>query len=341
MTFQITVQPSGHQFSCEADETVLSAAIRAGVGLPYSCKSGACSSCKGKIVSGNVQHKPYQTRSLTEDEAAAGYSLLCCAVPQGDLVVQAREVAGSSDYPIKKMPSRVTTIEKVAPDVVVLTLQLPASERLNYRAGQYIEIMLRDNKRRSYSMASAPVEGGPVSLHIRHMPGGLFTDQVFGTMKERDILRFEGPMGTFFLREDSDKPVVLLASGTGFAPLKAIVEHMINEQSPRPITLYWGARRPHDLYMDALCRQWAADLPQFTYVPVVSDALPEDGWSGRTGFVHQAVIADLPDMSAYQVYACGAPIVVESAHRDFVQLCQLPDDEFYADAFTTEADLAK
>jgi CDP-4-dehydro-6-deoxyglucose reductase len=341
MTFQITVQPSGHQFSCEADETVLSAAIRAGVGLPYSCKSGACSSCKGKIVSGNVQHKPYQARSLTEDEAAAGYSLLCCAVPQGDLVVQAREVAGSSDYPIKKMPSRVTTIEKVAPDVVVLTLQLPASERLNYRAGQYIEIMLRDNKRRSYSMASAPVEGGPVSLHIRHMPGGLFTDQVFGTMKERDILRFEGPMGTFFLREDSDKPVVLLASGTGFAPLKAIVEHMINEQSPRPITLYWGARRPHDLYMDALCRQWAADLPQFTYVPVVSEALPEDTWSGRTGFVHQAVMADLPDLSGHQVYACGAPVMVDSANRDFVQLCQLPADEFYADAFTTEADLAK
>ena len=341
MTFQITVQPSGHQFSCEADETVLSAAIRAGVGLPYSCKSGACSSCKGKIVSGNVQHKPYQARSLTEDEAAAGYSLLCCAVPQGDLVVQAREVAGSSDYPIKKMPSRVTTIEKVAPDVVVLTLQLPASERLHYRAGQYIEILLRDNKRRSYSMASAPADGGPVTLHIRHMPGGLFTDQVFGTMKERDILRFEGPMGTFFLREDSDKPVVLLASGTGFAPLKAIVEHMINEQSPRPITLYWGARRPHDLYMDALCRQWAADLPQFTYVPVVSEALPEDAWSGRTGFVHQAVMTDLPDMSAYQVYACGAPIVVESANRDFVQLCQLPADEFYADAFTTEADLAK
>lgn len=341
MTFQITVQPSGHQFSCEADETVLSAAIRAGVGLPYSCKSGACSSCKGKIVSGNVQHKPYQARSLTEEEAAAGYSLLCCAVPQGDLVVQAREVAGSSDYPIKKMPSRVTTIEKVAPDVVVLTLQLPASERLHYRAGQYIEILLRDNKRRSYSMASAPADGGPVTLHIRHLPGGLFTDQVFGSMKERDILRFEGPMGTFFLREDSDKPVVLLASGTGFAPLKAIVEHMINGQSPRPITLYWGARRPHDLYMDALCRQWAADLPQFTYVPVVSEALPEDAWEGRTGFVHQAVIADLPDMSAYQVYACGAPVMVDAAHRDFVQLCQLPADEFFADAFTTEADLAK
>ena len=341
MTFQVTVQPSGHQFSCEADETVLSAAIRAGVGLPYSCKSGACSSCKGKVVSGSVKHKAYQSRSLTDDEAAQGYSLLCCAIPQGDLVVQAREVAGSGDYPIKKMPSRVTTIEKVAPDVLVLTLQLPASERLQYRAGQYIEIMLRDNKRRSYSMASAPVDGGPVSLHIRHMPGGLFTDQVFTTMKERDILRFEGPMGTFFLREDSDKPVILLASGTGFAPLKAIVEHMINEKSTRPITLYWGARRPHDLYMDALCRQWAADLPQFTYVPVVSNALEEDQWQGRTGFVHHAVMADLPDMAACQVYACGAPIVVESANSDFVKLCNLPAEEFYADAFTTEADLAK
>ena len=341
MTFQITVQPSGHQFSCEADETVLSAAIRAGVGLPYSCKSGACSSCKGKVVSGSVKHKAYQSRSLTDDEAAQGYSLLCCAIPQGDLVVQAREVAGSGDYPIKKMPSRVTTIEKVAPDVLVLTLQLPASERLQYRAGQYIEIMLRDNKRRSYSMASAPVDGGPVSLHIRHMPGGLFTDQVFTTMKERDILRFEGPMGTFFLREDSDKPVILLASGTGFAPLKAIVEHMINEKSTRPITLYWGARRPPDLYMDALCRQWAADLPQFTYVPVVSNALEEDQWQGRTGFVHHAVMADLPDMAACQVYACGAPIMVESANSDFVKLCNLPAEEFYADAFTTEANLAK
>lgn len=160
-------------------------------------------------------------------------------------------------------------------------------------------------------------------------------------MKERDILRFEGPLGTFFLRDDSDKPVVLLASGTGFAPLKAIVEHMIHAQSTRAITLYWGARRPHDLYMDALCRQWAADLPQFTYVPVVSDALPEDAWQGRGGFVHQAVIADLPDLSGHQVYACGAPVMVDSAKRDFVRQCGLPDDEFYADAFTTEADLAK
>ena len=340
MTFQITVQPSGHQFACDADETVLAAAMRAGVGLPYGCKNGACSSCKGKVVSGSVTHKPHQARALTPEEEAAGMSLFCCAMPHGDLVIEAREVAGSGDYPIKKMPSRVSTIEKVAPDVVVISLQLPANETLQFRAGQYIEFLLRDGKRRSYSIATAP-DNGPLTLHIRHMPGGLFTDQVFTTMKERDILRFEGPLGTFFVRDDSDKPMVLLASGTGFAPIKAIVEHLVQTGSQRPMVLYWGGRRPQDLYMDALCREWAATLPNFRYVPVVSNAEAEDHWSGRTGFVHQAVMADLPDLSGYQVYSCGAPIMVESAKKDFVAQCGLPEEEFYADAFTSEADLAR
>ena len=341
MSFQITVQPSGHQFSCDEDETVLAAAIRAGVGLPYGCKNGACSSCKGKVLEGSVTHKAHQRRALSEEEEAAGQALFCCAVPHSDLVLEAREVAGSSDFPIKKMPTRVTTLEKVAPDVIVMTLQLPANETLQYRAGQYVEFMLRDGKRRSYSIANAPESGGPLTLHIRHMPGGLFTDQVFTTMKERDILRFEGPLGTFFVRDDSDKPMILLASGTGFAPIKAIVEHQRAKDSKREMVLYWGGRRPQDLYMDALCRQWAAEIPNFRYVPVVSDALEDEHWTGRRGYVHAAVMEDVPDMSGYQVYACGAPIVVESAKRDFVQQCKLPEDEFYADAFTSQADLLK
>ncbi|AVR95803.1 CDP-6-deoxy-delta-3,4-glucoseen reductase [Pseudoduganella armeniaca] len=340
MTFQITVQPSGHQFACDDDETVLAAAMRAGIGLPYGCKNGACSSCKGKVVSGSITHKPHQRRALTEEEESAGMSLFCCALPHSDLVIEAREVVGSGDFPVKKMPSRVATLERVAPDVIVISLQLPATEVLDYRAGQYLEFLLPGGKRRSYSMATAPGQGA-ITLHIRHMPGGLFTDQVFGTMKERDILRFEGPLGTFFVREDSDKPMVLLASGTGFAPIKAIVEQMRATGSQRQMVLYWGGRRPQDLYMDALCRQWEQELPNFRYVPVVSNALPEDGWTGRTGYVHQAVVADQPDLSGWQVYACGAPIVVESAKRDFTAQCRLPEDEFYADSFTTEADLAK
>jgi CDP-4-dehydro-6-deoxyglucose reductase len=340
MTFQITVQPSGHHFDCDADETVLAAAIRAGIGLPYGCKNGACGSCKGKVIEGSVEHKAYQQRALTPEEKDQGYALFCCATTGADLVIEAREVGGSTDYPVRKMPSRVASIEKVAPDVAIIALQLPANEALAYRAGQYIEFMLRDGKRRSYSMASAPSFDGPISLHIRYMAGGLFTEQVFNSMKERDILRFEGPFGTFYLREESDKPIVLLASGTGFAPIKALVEHMIHLKSTRPVSLYWGGRRPLDLYMNALCEQWAATLPNFRYVPVVSHALPEDHWQGRTGFVHAAVMQDIPDLSGYQVYACGAPVVVDAARRDYVLQCKLPPDEFYADAFTSEADLA-
>ena len=340
MTFQVTVTPSGRQFSCEADETVLSAALRAGVGLPYGCKNGACGSCKGKITSGNVVHGNHQQRALPDTEEAQGLSLFCCAKPQSDLTIEAREIAASGEFPVKKMPTRVAKLEKLSDDVMLIALQLPANERLQYRAGQYIEFMLRDGKRRSYSMANAPHLDEQITLHVRHMPGGLFTDQVFSTMKERDILRFEGPHGTFFLREDSDKPIVLLASGTGFAPIKALVEHLIYTESTRPVSLYWGGRRPADLYMAALCEEWAAKLPNFTYIPVVSDALPEDQWNGRTGFVHHAVLADFADLSAHQVYACGAPIVVESAQRDFVAQRQLPAEEFYADSFTSEADLA-
>ncbi|HXA48459.1 MAG TPA: CDP-6-deoxy-delta-3,4-glucoseen reductase [Burkholderiaceae bacterium] len=340
MSFQISVQPSNRQFTCDDGETVLAAAIRAGVGLPYGCKNGACGSCKGKLVSGSIAQGKHQEKALSATEAEQGQALFCCAVPQTDLVIEAREVLGVGEFPIKKMPSRVAKIERMTDDVAIISLQLPASERLQYRAGQYIEFILRDNKRRSYSMANAPYKDEHITLHIRHMPGGLFTDQVFTTLKERDILRFEGPLGTFFLRDDSDKPMVLLASGTGFAPIKAIVEQAAHNKTERPIVLYWGGRRPKDLYMHELCEEWARTLPNFRYVPVVSDALAEDNWSGRTGFVHRAVVDDLPDLSGYQVYACGAPIVVESAKRDFVTVCKLPEEEFYADSFTSEADLA-
>ncbi|WP_151447457.1 CDP-6-deoxy-delta-3,4-glucoseen reductase [Lacisediminimonas profundi] len=340
MTFQVTVQPSGHQFSCEEGENLLAAAIRAGIGLPYGCKSGACGSCKGRVLAGEITHGAHQEKALPVAEEQQGYALFCCATPHSDLTIEAREVVGLGDYPVKKLPTRVSRIERVADDVIVLHLQLPATEPFRYRAGQYIEFLLKDGKRRSYSMANAPHKEPTLTLHIRHMFGGLFTDQVFNTMKERDILRFEGPLGSFFLRDESTKPMVLLASGTGFAPIKAIVEDAIAKDLKRPMVLYWGGRRPQDLYMNTLCEEWARTVPGFQYVPVISDALPGDGWSGRTGFVHQAVMQDLPDLSGHQVYACGAPVMVDAARREFCALCKLPEEEFYADAFTSEADLA-
>ena len=340
MTFQVTVQPSGHQFQCDADETVLAAALRAGVGLPYGCKNGACGSCKGKVLAGQVTHGTHQAKALPGAEEDAGGALFCCATPHSDLTIEVREVAGIGDFPIKKLPSRVAKIERVTADVIILSLQLPANERLQFRAGQYIEFLLKDGKRRSYSMANAPLLDEYLSLHVRHTPGGLFTDHVFEKMKERDILRFEGPHGTFFLRDDSDKPIVLLASGTGFAPIKAIIEQAIAQKNTRPMTLYWGGRRPSDLYLQALCEEWARSVAGFRYIPVVSNALPDDDWQGRSGFVHQAVMADFPDLSGHEVYACGVPVMVDAAQRDFISQCKLPQDAFFADAFTSEADLA-
>ncbi len=336
--FSVLVQPSGRAFSVEATETLLAGGIRQGIGLPYGCKDGACGSCKCKKISGTVIHGNHQDKALSAAEEVAGMVLTCCATATSDLVLESRQVSLEGALPVRKMPARISSLERVSPDVIRLQLQLPASESFQYRAGQYLDVLLRDGARRSYSMANAPHTGPGLELHIRHMPGGRFTDLVFGSMKERDIVRIEGPMGSFFLREDSDKPIVLLASGTGFAPIKALIEHMQERQITRPATLFWGGRRPHDLYMDDWVRAQCAVMPHLSYVPVVSDALPEDNWRGRTGFVHQAVLEDIPDMSAYQVYACGAPVVVDSAQRDFSDLAGLDEAEFFADAFTSEAD---
>jgi CDP-4-dehydro-6-deoxyglucose reductase len=269
--------------------------------------------------------------------------LTCCAVPHSDLVLESRQVTEENAFQIKKMPVRVASLQRLSHDVMALRLQLPASEVFKYHAGQYVEFLLRDGDRRSYSMANAPhtqTETPGLDLHLRHMPGGKFTDQVFATMKEKDILRIEGPYGSFFLREDSAKPMILLASGTGFAPIKAILEHMQAQGITRPATLYWGGRRPSDLYLDAWVQEQLQQMPNLRYVPVVSDALPEDHWTGRTGFVHLAVLQDVPDLSGHEVYACGVPVMVDSAKRDFVTQARLPEEAFFADSFTSEADKA-
>jgi CDP-4-dehydro-6-deoxyglucose reductase len=339
--FQITVQPSGRAFGANTGQTILAAALQNGVGLPYGCKDGACGSCKCKMISGTVRHGEHQPKALSADEEAAGLVLTCCAEPLSDLVLESRQVTDESAYPIKKMPVRVSTLEKKSSDVMQVRLQLPAADTFRYHAGQYIEFILRDGARRAYSMANAPhtqTETPGVELHIRHMPGGKFTDHVFGAMKEKEILRVEGPFGSFFLREDSDKPIVLLASGTGFAPIKALIEHLQFKGISRPTALYWGGRRPQDLYMHEWVQARAVELPWLRYIPVVSDALPEDAWGGRTGFVHQAVLDDFADLSGHQVYACGAPIVVDSARAAYSAQRGLPPEEFFADSFTSEAD---
>ena len=344
MSFQISVLPSGRSFSADSSETLLAAGIRQGIGLPYGCKDGACGSCKCKKISGTVVHGEHQAKALSSEEEAQGLILTCCSTAQSDLVLESRQVTEAGSFPIKKMPVRVVSLEKKSDDVMSVLMQLPATDVMQYHAGQYVEFLLRDGSRRSYSMANAPhtldATAPKVELHIRHMPGGKFTDVVFGTMKEKDILRIEGPYGSFFLREDSNAPIILLASGTGFAPIKALIEHMQHKNIQRPTTLYWGGRRPSDLYMHDWVQAQLQVMPHLTYVPVVSNALPEDAWTGRTGFVHLAVLQDHPQLEAFQVYACGAPIVVDSSKADYVQKAGLPEEAFFADSFTSEADKA-
>ena len=334
MPHQVTIVPSAHSFVCNDGDTVLAAAMEADLMLPYGCRNGACGTCKGKIVEGRVDYGPHQASTLTDDEKRLGIALFCCAKPLSDLVIEAREVRKAGDIRIRKLPCRIETIDKPAPDVAIVKLKLPANERLQFLAGQYIDFLLKDGRRRSFSLATPPHDDALLELHVRHIPGGFFSDQLFTQFKGREILRFEGPLGTFFLREESDKPIIFVAGGTGMAPIKGVIEHALHHKidATRPMVLYWGVRTIRDLYLPDLPGAWQQSSTNFTYIPVLSE--PDAAWPGRRGFVHQAVLDDFPDLSGYQVYACGGPAMIDAARKTFVESRALPAAEFFADSFT-------
>jgi CDP-4-dehydro-6-deoxyglucose reductase, E3 len=333
---QVLVQPSGRGFRVKPEETVLAAALREGILLPYSCRNGSCGSCKGKVLAGSIDYGTYEAKALSPAERAEGKALFCQAKPLSDIVIEVREVIAPKDIAIKTMPARVTQMQRAAHDVMVLSLKLPQQERLDFLAGQYVDILLRDGQRRSFSLANVP-QSEALELHIRHVPGGHFTGHVFEKMQEKDLLRFRGPLGMFFLREvddpaDAVRPIVLVAGGTGFAPMKSIVEDALGRGLQRPMHLYWGARARRDLYMHELALGWVEALPGFRYTPVLSHAPPEDGWQGRTGWVHDAVLADYPDLSGHEVYASGPPPMVESIRARF-PTHGLLEDRLHYDSF--------
>ena len=334
MPLQITIKPSQHCFACDDGETVLSAAMRADLMIPYGCRNGACGTCKGRILGGEVDYGAYQPGTLTDAEKAQGFALFCVAKPKSSLTIEVREVRQAGDIPIRKLPCRIEKIDKVAPDVAIVSLKLPANERLQYLAGQYVDLLLKDGRRRSFSIATAPEDDALLELHIRHVPGGYFSGLLFSEYKGREILRFEGPLGTFYLREESDKPLIFVAGGTGLAPIKAVIEHALHHEVQRPMVLYWGVRSLRDLYLPDLPGTWQARHRDFRFVPVLSDPLPEDRWPGRTGLVHKAVLADFPDLSGHQIYACGGPAMIDAAKRAFTTERGLPAEEFFADSFT-------
>jgi len=333
MAHQVTLSPSQRSFSADENALLLETALQQGIGLPYGCKSGFCGSCKGKVLAGEVSHGKASEQALSDADRANGLTLLCCASAKSDLTIEIREVQGTADYPVKIMPARVSEILHAAPDVIVLQLKLPSSDAFRFRPGQYVDILLKDGQRRSFSIANPPHVQDRLELHIRHVPNGQFTEHVFKGMKPRDILRLEGPLGSFFLREESSAPIILLAGGTGFAPIKSIVEYAIEHNVQRPMHLYWGANQPEGFYFDHLARDWACRIKGFRYTPVVL-AGAASGWTGRIGLVHQALLADYADLSMHEVYACGAPAMIDAARSDLIGQRSLPASAFFADAFT-------
>lgn len=329
MRHRVQIKPSEHQFYVETNETVLDAALRQGINLRYGCRNGACGACKGKLLTGDIYYDN-DPIALTDDDQEQDLVLFCSALADSELVIEVEEVELDSAIEIKTLPCRVHEMERVADDVMQIFIKLPASERLQFLPGQYIDILLEDGRHRSFSLANAPHDDEFLELHIRLVENGLFTPKVFNSMQNKDLLRIEGPHGSFFFHEDSNKDILLMAGGTGFAPIKGIIEHLISEQVTRPIYLYWGVRTEADLYMSELAEKWAAEQTNIQFVPVLSDA--DDSWSGRTGYVHEAVLADFDDLSAFDIYTCGPPAMIKSAEQSFLEK-GMNKKQFFYDSF--------
>lgn len=333
MPYHVTVQPGDHQFQVQEHENVLDAALREpGWTLPYGCRNGTCGSCMATLLSGTVHYPNGRPPALSAHDQASGKALLCQARPCSDLMVKAREVIAGVNPIIRTLPCRVEQRQLLAPDVMQLSLKLPNTEALKFLAGQYVDILLADGRRRSFSLANAPHAADLLELHVRRVPGGFFTGYVFERMKDKALLRLQGPLGTFFLREASPRPILLIGGGTGFAPLKGMLEHAFQLGLERPMHLYWGVRAKIDLYLDALACRWAKEHAHFRYTPVLSAPHPEDAWNGRTGWVHEAVLADFPHLSGHDVYMSGPPPMIEAAKSAFAA-AGLPAEHLYYDSF--------
>jgi len=326
------VRPDNRIIAVRAGETVLDAGLREGIALPFDCRNGGCGECKATLRSGTVEFGAYQSGVLSAAERTAGKILPCVCTPREDIELEYVPASAPLAGAVRAWSATLEAMQKLAPDVMQVILKLEGGSRIAFYAGQYINIVLEDGAKRSFSFATAPSVNDRIELHIRRIPGGRYTTHVFERMRTGDRVRFEGPLGSFFLREDSEKPMIFVAGSTGFAPVKSMLEYAFGRGMKRRMILYWGVRRPADLYLAALPEKWAREHPNFTFVPVISHPAPEDSWRGRTGLVHEAILADFPDLSGYQVYACGSAAMVEAAHPAFKAQGLGPDDCF-SDAF--------
>lgn len=340
MSYHVSVPSSGHKFTIEKNETVLDAALRQGIGLPYGCRNGACGKCAGDLISGEVEYEEGALKAGAKDLCDQGKALFCQAMAKSDLEIQVTEITDSQEVEIKTMPCRVESLELLTHDIMKVELKLPETERMQFFAGQYLEIILKDGKRRAFSIANAPHDDDLIELHIRHVPDGHFGDYVFDGMKVKTLLKIEGPLGSYYLREESNRPVILIGGGTGFAPLKGMLEHAFKIGFDQPIHLFCGVRAVRDLYMDTMVKAWLEKYPNLKYTPVLSQPEAGDNWQGKKGYVSGVVVEEYPDLSGYDVYLSGPPAMIKSG-MDAFYARGLPETQIYSDSFEYSDDALK
>jgi CDP-4-dehydro-6-deoxyglucose reductase len=333
---RVRIESTGREFGARDDETILTAALRQGIVLPYSCRNGTCASCKCRLIEGRIRYPFNPPAALGPDDLHDGFMLSCQAVAEGDVVIDSREIEQVEEIPVRMLPARVESIDRFTADAMRLRLKLPSAARLQFLAGQYIDILLPDGKRRAFSIASPPSQSEFIELHVKWVAGGGFTGHVFEDMQPKEILRFEGPLGTFFFRRSSDRPALLVGGGTGFAPLKAMIEELMHAGDQRPLELYWGTRTAEDLYAGDLIRRWQDQHPALRFTPVVSE--PDAQWDGETGFVHEAVLRHHPDLSGWDVYMSGPPGMIHAARPAFLK-AGVPEDRLFYDSFDFAPDV--
>jgi len=335
MTYTVTLAEEQTEFCCEQNQSILDAALQNGITLSYGCRNGLCGSCKGLLLSGTIDYPEGQPGGLDQDEIDQGEALFCKAVPTSDVSIRVTVVQPVPDIEVKTLPAKVKQIDYLSDDVIRLILQLPAVEPFNFKAGQWVYFVLKDGRKRAFSIANSPNDNNEIELQIRHAIGGIFTDFVFDNLEVGALLRIEGPHGTFYYQAD-ERPVLLVAGGTGFAPIKGIFEEISQLGVKQPIHLFWGSRAKQDLYQQGLVEQWMDDY-SIQYTPVLSDAEQQDNWQGETGFVHQAVVRAYPQMADFVVYMAGPPQMIESC-RDSFASAGLPSSQMHYDSFDYSTD---
>jgi len=335
MSYTINLQASGHSFEAEEGEVILEAALRQGINFPYGCRSGTCATCLGNVISGELEYPEGLPLALMEHEYEAGKAIFCAAVAKSDMVIDVKEVTSQLSIDVKLLPARVASLKKLSDDVMQMKLSLPANEQLKFHAGQYIEFILADKSRRAFSLANAPTNNETLELHLRLVEGGKFTEHVFFQMKEKAIVRIEGPFGTFSISEKSNRPLILVAGGTGFAPIKSMVEQLIQQGDSRPVHLYWGVQSQADLYLNEVAQAWDDKYDTLDYKPVLSkpsSADEKENWQGRTGFVYEAVVNDFDSLAGFDVYMAGPPAMINASKKAFIEK-GLPEDQLFSDSF--------